>query len=186
MKLQKKKLQEKKQKPQRPNMTEDTITVTSGSGTDSLTVSDTVYLDLGDFDAAHPALTTTNLPTISLDDLVTSSTITLPSSSTYTITGGGGSGGTMWNYNSGYNWNTGTNVHIDADGLTMKEGADIKIGGKSLTEAIEKIEERLGILKPNSELEDRWDQLKELRKQYMELEKDLLEKEKIMKILKET
>lgn len=80
----------------------------------------------------------------------------------------------------------GSTVHIDTGGLTMKEGADIKIGGKSLTEAIEKIEERLGILKPNLELEDRWEQLKELRNQYMKLEKDLLEKEKIMKILKET
>ena len=78
-----------------------------------------------------------------------------------------------------------SNIHIDADGMTMKAGADIKIGGKSLTQAIEKIEERLGILHPNSELEDRWEQLKELRKQYMELEKDLLEKEKLMKILKE-
>jgi hypothetical protein len=83
---------------------------------------------------------------------------------------------------------TGTNgtVHIDADGLTMKQGADIKIGGKSLCEAIEKIEERLGILKPNPELESRWDQLRELRNQYIEMERDLLEKEKLMKILKET
>jgi hypothetical protein len=68
----------------------------------------------------------------------------------------------------------------------MKPGSDIKIGGKSLSESIEKIEERLGILKPNPELEERWDKLKELRNQYMELERDLLEKEKIMKILKET
>ena len=68
----------------------------------------------------------------------------------------------------------------------MQKGADIKIGEKSLTEAIDKIEERLGILKPNPELEERWEKLKELRKQYMELEKDLLEKEKIMKILKES
>jgi hypothetical protein len=68
----------------------------------------------------------------------------------------------------------------------MKPGSDIKIGGKSLRESIEKIEERLGILKPNPELEERWDKLKELRNQYMELERDLLEKEKIMKILKET
>jgi RNase P subunit RPR2 len=67
----------------------------------------------------------------------------------------------------------------------MKKGADIKIGGKSLTEAIEKIEERLGILHPNSELEERWDKLKDLRRQYVEMEKDILEKEKIMKILKE-
>jgi hypothetical protein len=81
---------------------------------------------------------------------------------------------------------TGSVVNIDADGLTMKKGADIKIGGKSLCEAIEKIEERLGILKPNTELESRWDKLKELRQQYVEMERDLLEKEKLMKILKET
>ena len=68
----------------------------------------------------------------------------------------------------------------------MKEGADIVVGGKSLTKAIEQIEERLGILNPNPELEDRWERLKELRNQYVELEKDLLEKEKIMKILKES
>jgi hypothetical protein len=67
----------------------------------------------------------------------------------------------------------------------MKEGADIKIGGKSLTEAIAKIEERLGILKPNPALEERWEKLKELREQYVEMERDLLEKEKLMKILKE-
>jgi hypothetical protein len=78
-----------------------------------------------------------------------------------------------------------TTVQINADGMQIKEGGDIKIGGKSLSEAIDKIEERLGILNPNPELEERWDQLKELRKQYQELEKDLLEKEKIMKILKE-
>jgi hypothetical protein len=92
-----------------------------------------------------------------------------------------GSNGTTWTTSTGS-----TTVHIDADGLTMKQGADIKIGGKSLCEAIEKIEERLGILKPNPELESRWDQLRELRNQYIEMERDLLEKEKLMKILKET
>ena len=101
---------------------------------------------------------------------------------TYTTTGTSVTSGA-----STYNWNntTPTNVHIDADGLTMKEGADIVVGGKSLTKAIEQIEERLGILHPNPELEERWDQLKELRKQYIEMEKDLLEKDKLMKILKE-
>jgi hypothetical protein len=67
----------------------------------------------------------------------------------------------------------------------MTENADIKFGGKSLIETIAKIEDRLGILQPNPELESRWELLKELRRQYEELEKDLLEKEKIMKILKE-
>jgi hypothetical protein len=148
-------------------------------------------LDLGDDSATESVITSTALPPISLDDIITTSTITLPSPSTFTISGGGGSGSTMWNYggtysSSGIIGQSNSNVHIDADGLTMKEGADIKIGSRSLTQSIEKIEERLGILKPNPELEDRWEQLKELRKQYQELEKDLLEKEKIMKILKET
>ena len=93
-----------------------------------------------------------------------------------------------WNqdYSTTANWSNSTaNVNINTDGISIKEGGDIKIAGKSLSAAIEKIEERLGILNPNPELEDRWDQLKELRKQYIELEKDLLEKEKLMKILKE-
>jgi hypothetical protein len=55
-----------------------------------------------------------------------------------------------------------------------------------MKEFMTKMEERLSILVPNPGLEDRWEQLKELRTQYLELEKDLLEKEKIMKILKES
>ncbi len=157
-------------------------TKNESSQIDSLTVSETITLDLGDYNTSIPALTSTGISTISLDDIITTS-VTLPNS--YTISNGvtGSSYSTIGNYTWTQNSST---VHIDADGLTMKEGADIKVGGKSLMEAIEKIEERLGILKPNTDLEDRWEQLKDLRRQYMELEKGLLEKEKIMKILKET
>lgn len=123
-------------------------------------------------------------------------TITLPSSSSYYGPGATVGGVTLdtstWNTNytigtsGSYSYkNTPSTVSIDTDGLTMADGTDITVGGKSLTKAIEQIEERLGILHPNPELEDRWDKLKELRKQYMAMEKDLLEKEKIMKILKE-
>jgi hypothetical protein len=115
--------------------------------------------------------------TITLDQSIYSSgtSITVPSSVTWSQ---GYSANSTWS-------NTTANVNIDTDGISIKEGGDIKIAGKSLSDAIEKIEARLGILNPNPELEDRWDQLKELRKQYIELEKDLLEKEKLMKILKE-
>ena len=158
------------------------------------TMSENLTLDFGN--ESISSLTSSSISTITLNDITSlGDTITLPTTtwdpatSTYTIaTGGGGGGGSTWTTTgTGYTWTNpySTNVHIDADGLTMKEGADIKIGGKSLTEAIDKIEERLGILKPNPELEERWDKLKELRQQYIEMEKDLLEKEKIMKILKE-
>jgi hypothetical protein len=142
----------------------------------------------GPFGAGQPSYTlytgagvggSNGIDTITLDPLIYSSgtSITSPSSITWSQ-----------DYSTNSTWTSTANsasVNIDTNGISVKEGGDIKIAGKSLSAAIEAIEERLGILNPNPELEDRWDQLKELRKQYMELEKDLLEKEKIMKILKE-
>ena len=153
----------KKQKPN-PNYDSNTVTIDGSYGAVPYTTN--IGSSMG-------------TDTITLNNTLWSGTsITSP----YIYTNGTSGAGT-------YNWNntvsTNTTVHIDGDGLTMKDGADIKIGGKSLTQAIEKIEERLGILHPNSALEERWETLKELRKQYMELEKDILEKEKLMKILKE-
>ena len=118
--------------------------------------------------------------------------------STYTLGGSGGYTFDSMNYNIGplttsqsVTWgtaNTVTNptVIIDTNGVNIKEGGDIKIGDKSLVDTIAAIEDRLAIFKPNPKLEDKWEQLKELRRQYEALEKDILEKEKIMKILKET
>lgn len=61
---------------------------------------------------------------------------------------------------------------------------DIRIKGKSLVESLEQIEKRLAILKPNPELEDRWEKLKVLGDEYRALEKEILEKEQIWKTLK--
>lgn len=59
----------------------------------------------------------------------------------------------------------------------------LKVGGKNIGELLDKIEQRLAILTPNSELEAKWEQLKELGERYRELEKDILEKEAIYKTL---
>ena len=56
------------------------------------------------------------------------------------------------------------------------EGADVKINGVSLTGVLKNIEERLNILRPNTELEADWDQLRELGNQYRQLEAELKEK----------
>ena len=61
---------------------------------------------------------------------------------------------------------------------------DIAIKGKSIKESLLAIEERLAILRPNEKLEEKWDNLRELRKQYMELEAEIIEKEKMWAILK--
>jgi hypothetical protein len=139
---------------------------------------------LGGAGSSYTFNTGAGTDTITIDSSLWNNSITVPNGG-YSI--GTGSTTVPYTYTT-----TGTSfyqndstVHINADGMQIKEGGDIKIGGKSLSEAIDKIEERLGILNPNPELEERWGQLKELRKQYIELEKDLLEKEKLMKILKE-
>lgn len=61
---------------------------------------------------------------------------------------------------------------------------DVTIKGKSITDSLERIEERLAILRPNTELEEKWENLRGLRNAYMELEAEIIEKEKVWKILK--
>ena len=62
---------------------------------------------------------------------------------------------------------------------------DLMIKGKNISDSLERIEEKLAILHPNHELEEKWENLRDLRKQYIELEKEILEKEQIWKILKD-
>jgi hypothetical protein len=101
-------------------------------------------------------------------------------------------GGVYWGTGtsaSNSNWATiSTDPNLQGSTLSVKGNADfegeVTIKGKSLTGMIEKIEERLAILHPNPELEDRWDELKELGKRYKELEAEIIEKEKMWAILK--
>jgi hypothetical protein len=91
---------------------------------------------------------------------------------------------TSWSQDYSFNNVTSSNVHISGDGITMEPQADIKIGDRSLKEFMDSVEQRLGILRPNPELEDKWENLKGLRKAYMDLEAEILEKEKMWNILK--
>lgn len=61
---------------------------------------------------------------------------------------------------------------------------DVTINGKKLSDTLENIEKRLAILHPNIELEQNWEELRELGNRYRDLEKQILEKEKIISILK--
>jgi hypothetical protein len=49
---------------------------------------------------------------------------------------------------------------------------------------LEGIEQRLGLLTPNTELEAEWDELLELGQAYRKLEAELLEKKKMWETLK--
>ena len=102
-----------------------------------------------------------------------------------------GSTGPFWATTPTYTvTTTGTGLNNDtiSNALQVKGDAEIlgelKIKGKSLSDQLEKIEERLAILHPNVELESRWEDLKKLRDQYIELEKEIIHKEKMWAILK--
>lgn len=114
-----------------------------------------------------------------------------PSLWSYGTTGATGASG-YYNITSNINHPTITfsdnawinNSHaLDVKGDANFEG-DVKIKGKSIVETLDKIEQRLAILAPNTELEDKWDELKELANKYKELEKEILEKQKMWDILK--
>jgi hypothetical protein len=64
------------------------------------------------------------------------------------------------------------------------EQADIDINGKSMLQWMQKVEERLNILTPNSELEKDWDDLRKLGERYRKLEKKCKEKAEMWKKLK--
>ena len=71
--------------------------------------------------------------------------------------------------------------------LTLNgQDADIEINGVSLTETLKGLQDRLNILRPNADLESRWEQLRDLRQQYQRLEAELLEKERAWAMLQNT
>lgn len=126
--------------------------------------------------------------------------VTGPTPSPVYTTAETGSSGLYWGMNgtSGSSGqvltSNGTNSSIWADpnlkgaSIQVKGNAEfdgeVTIKGKNIADMFAKIEERLAILHPNPELEDRWDELKELAKRYKELEQEIIEKEKVWAILK--
>jgi len=84
----------------------------------------------------------------------------------YTLNSGAGT-------STSYPWATTASAKIKLDG----EGADIEVNGKSLMDMIERIEQRLNILAPNTELETEWEELRELGEQYRKLEQHIKDKQ---------
>lgn len=87
------------------------------------------------------------------------------------------------------NWNNPSHDSLTVEGDAKFEGdvaikGDIITNGKSLSERLDKIEQRLGILQPNKKLEEKWARLKSLGDMYRELEQEIIEKEHIWASLK--
>ena len=116
--------------------------------------------------------------TITLDPntMYSSNTITLPSATT-TINNGGyiiGSTGTSGQFYTtgagGNNWNNPPTVNITGTGIDMAAGTDITVGGKSLKEFMNKMEERLAILIPDPKKLEQFAALKKAYEHYKLME----------------
>jgi hypothetical protein len=81
-------------------------------------------------------------------------------------------------------WDTSYNDTITIGGQTLTEHKLKALDG--LQEWQEEVNKKLAILQPNPKLEEEWEELKELRQRYVELEKELTEKSKMWAILKDT
>ena len=105
-----------------------------------------------------------------------------------------GTGSLLWNnpsytataspYTTNNTWTTYSQPNVLKVGGDAEFEGDIKIKGVSLDERLNAIEERLGILRPNNDLEGKWEKLKALGEEYRRLEKEILEGEQIWDMLK--
>ena len=98
--------------------------------------------------------------------------------------GGGGYGGGQWHTNAT------TAATITPNSLHVKGDAEflgnIRVKGRNLTEWLETVESRLGILQINSELETEFDELRALGDAYREAERRFNEQKRVYDILKNT
>jgi len=102
--------------------------------------------------------------------------------STLSVVGGGTN--CTWD-NTSLTGTTRIQSTLRVDGDAEFDG-DVRVQGQSITQAINKINERLNILVPNEKLEQDWRDLAKLRQQYVELERELLEKQRVFDILKKS
>ena len=149
-------------------------------------------ITMSDWDWDSPlttSLSTSMYPSATLGTVGTIGTVGGTLSTTTT-------GGLLWNNptytttpytvsNATTGWTTYNNAAqvLKVTGNAEFEG-DIKIKGVSLSDRLDTIEERLGILRPNNDLEGKWEKLKKLGEEYRKLEKEILEGENIWDMLK--
>jgi hypothetical protein len=168
----------------------DKLTIKAGSGTDSINLSDDTMDNSFNIGAISGASGTGislshqlnnnlwgNIQPLTTQQISQLNTISIhPISQPYINTT---SGYSNLNWQNGY----GNSATLEVQGDANFKG-DIKLQGKSLGETLDNIEKRLAILHPNPKLEEKWETLKSLGEQYRELEKDIIEKEKLWSMLK--
>jgi hypothetical protein len=104
--------------------------------------------------------------------------VTMPNTGGYTYTTTGINTVNPWiSVDAGH---TKLSVQGDAD-----FDGDVRVKGRSLAEFMKQVEQRLNMLQPNPDLEQEWDELRELGERYRELEQRCKEKGEMWKKLKQ-
>ena len=106
-----------------------------------------------------------------------------------TLTAGGhGGGGTGYANGVGTYYTNSVPMQSSPGQVVIKGDAvfegNITWQDRDMRAWFESVESRLAILQPNVKLEDDWEELAKIRQQYVELEKQLLEKQRVFDILK--
>jgi hypothetical protein len=89
----------------------------------------------------------------------------------------------VWASTSGWD-TTASSATIYVKGEAVFDG-NVTVKGRDLTQMLESIESRLGILTPNPQLESEFDELKALGDAYRAAEKKFKEQKRIFEILKD-
>jgi hypothetical protein len=139
---------------------------------DTIATDDTI-IDLSSYGAAQETLSigplTDTITITGLDYSTMTTSITLPQ--TYTIGSGNGS---TYTTSAGYNWSgisaSPPTVVLNNDGIDVKEGGDITVKGRSLSEFMSKMEQRMAILVPDPEKLEKFEALKKAYEHYKTME----------------
>ena len=75
------------------------------------------------------------------------------------------------------------NGNVSIEGNLVVNGVNLSSQVELIANKLDAIDERLAILRPNPELEKQYDQLRLLRQQYMELERELIEQNLVFDVL---
>lgn len=129
------------------------------------------------------------IPAITLDDNMSTTvdlsstwsggidTLSISNSGTFSNSGTVYTTGTKW-----YDPYVPPSADLAVAGDVTIEG-NLKIKGKDIASTLERIEEQLAILVPDAKLEEKWEELRNLRKAYDKLRNEIVEKEKLYEIL---
>ena len=97
--------------------------------------------------------------------------------SPYTIGAGSNTYGHVWTTGTSSPYSINASPYQSGKVVIQGDNADLVIGEKSMKDWMERVEERLNILTPNTKLEAEWEELQSLGEKYRKLEQHIKDKQ---------